>query len=300
MTRSQMGVVASLLVVAMTITALVSVLAERKTVLAAEGSDLRTAESIWTSAHLRELRAHRDQFAPGTRTFRTLDDETRAVALLTGGWDDVPLHSGSPLDGTDGEALAGSRRAPGDAMVEVGGRSYRVVGRLGVRADSLLADEVIVTAPDLFAVDRERLRIDGPHIAQRFRAAFPGRSFEVVDSGVNRRTNVDVVTPFLSAAGLVTALLVTVSAASYAVRRERRAARVRFMVGMRRRRLLVRAALRMVPVTVGPAATAIALGLVLGGSLNVRPELIPAVTVISVLAMSLLVVGVWSGVRRWN
>lgn len=299
MTRSQMVVVASLLSVAMTIAVLVNVLVERKTVLAAEGADLRTTDSIWASTSLQELRGHADQFEPGTRTFKTLDDVNRAVALLTGDWDDVPLHGGSPLGGP-GEALAGSQREPGQAVVEVGGASYRVVGRLGVRADSLLADEAVVMAPDLFADDRERLRIDGPHVAERFRDAFPGRSFEVVDTGVNRRTNVDVVTPFLSATGAATALLVTVGAASYAVRREARAASVRFVVGQSRRRLVVTAFLRMVPVTVVPSAAVLTIGFWLRGALLVRPELVPTVVVISATALSMVTVGLWSGVRRWN
>jgi hypothetical protein len=300
MNRVQIGAVASLLLVAMTIAVLVSVLSERKTVLAAEGADLRTTESIWVSASLRELRLHAGQFGAGTRVFKSLDDTTRAVELLAGAWDDVPLHSGSPLGGITDEALAGSRRAPDRVVLEVAGESYRIVGRLGVRADSLLADEAVITGSDLFDDDRERLRIDGPRVADRYRAAFPGRPFEVVDSGVNRRTNVDVVTPFLFVAGVATAVLVTVSGASYAVRRECRAARVRFVVGQRRRRLLVMATLRMVLATVCPAVTALALGLTLGGSLLVRPELVPVLAVISVVAMSLVVLGVWNGVRRWS
>lgn len=300
MTRTQMCVVASLLLVAMTIAVLVSVLSDRKTALAAEGADLRTAESIWVSASLPELRLQASRFSAGTRVFKSMDDTTRAVALLTGEWDDVPLHRGSPLDGTAGEALAGSRRAPGHDVVEVDGKRYRVVGRLGVRADSLLADEAIVADPDLFTDHRERLRLDGPRIADQYRVAFAGRPFEVVDSGVNRRTNVDVVTPFLAAAGVVTALLVTVGAASYAVRREGRTARLRFLVGQRRRRLLLTAALRVALATVVPAVIAHELGRMIGNSLFVRPELVPQVAVISVAAMLVFLVGAWNGARRWS
>lgn len=300
MTRVQMCTVASLLLVAMTLSVLVSVLSARKVVLAAEGADLRTTDSIWVSASLPELRANADRFGPGTRTFKILDDTTRAVAFVVGTWHDVPLHSGAPLDGAAGEALAGSRRDPGRDALDIAGESYRIVGRLGVRSDSLLADEAVLMAPALFAVERERLRLDGPHVAERYRDAFPGRSLEVVDSGVNRRTNVDVVTPFVSAAGVMTAMLVAVGAARFGADRECRAARVRFVVGHRRRRLLGAALGRVTIATLCPAATALALGVTLGRSMSLRPDLVPSLTAVSAVALVSAGVGAWNEVRRWS
>lgn len=300
MTRVQMCAVASLLLVAMTLSVLVSVLSARKVALAAEGADLRTTDTIWVSTSLPELRANADRFGPGTRTFKTLDETTRAVAFVAGTWDNVPLHSGSPLDGTAGEALAGARRDPGRGALDVAGESYRIVGRLGVRSDSLLADEAVLMAPALFADERERLRLDGPRVAERYRDAFPGRSLEVVDSGVNRRTNVDVVTPFVSAAGVMTAMLVAVSAASFGAGRECRTARVRFAVGHRRRRLIGAALSRVMIATLGPALAALALGVTLGRSMSLRPDLVPSLTVVSAVAFVCAGIGVWSEVRRWS
>lgn len=300
MTRVQMCAVASLLFVAMTLASMMNVLSARKTALAAEGADLRTTETIWVSASLPELRAHAHYFEPGTRTFKVLDETTRAVAFVKGPWKDVPLHGGSPLHGAAGEALAGSQRDPGKLALHVAGESYRIVGRLGVRADSLLADEAILAAPELFSDDGERLRIDGPHAAERYRQAFPGRALEVVDSGVNRRTNVDVVTPFLLAAGAMTGALVIMCALAFAVSRECRAARVRYAVGHRRRRLVGAAVGRVAIATLCPAVMVFGLGSAVGAAMFVRPDLLGPLMAIGVVAVSLAVVGVWNGVRRWS
>lgn len=300
MTRTQMCAFAGLLLVAMTLMVLVGVFAERKAVLAAEGSDLRSAESVWVSASLQELQAHAEEFDQGTRTLKVVDDTTHAVAFLTGGWDDVPLHSGSPLSGSAGEALAGADREPeGDALVAVG-KTYRIVGRLGVRPGSLLAADAVIADPFVFDADRERLRLDGPRIVDRFRSAFPGRPFELVDSGVNRRTNVDVVTPVLTTAALVTALLVTVSAATYASHREARAARVRFAVGHRRRVLVAMIALRLAFISLCSSVVALVIGRAVAASLFVRPELVAGQAAVACLAVSIAVLTVIGGVRRWS
>lgn len=300
MTRNQAVAVAALVLVAMTLVVLLDVLAARKDVLRAEGADLAVAESALVDATLDELEAEADRFGSGTHVFSTVDETTRAVAVLRGTWDDVPLHDGRPLSGRPGEALVGSERAPGSDTVLVGDRTYEVVGRLGVRADSALDLDAVVADPALFPSGRGALRIDGPAAVAHYRSAFPGRPVEVVDRATNRRTDVDVVTPVLTTAGTVLAALVTGVAARSAIRGEHRSGRVRFRTGHSRASIVAGAAARAASVGALCAVVVAVAGRVLADGLFVPAPSAAEPATIGLAFAAVTAGGTWAAGRRWS
>ena len=182
MTKQQITAIAGLLLLAMLLTVLIGVFDARRRFVAAEGNDLRSGQSAWVTATIDELMRARRTFEPGTKVFVGLDGDVRAVVVLSGQWTDVPLHDGHALTGRPGEALVGAAVDVRDEDITVGGTTYEVVGRLGVRADSLLSDDVVLADPAQFSASPQRLLLDGPSSAHHYSAQFPGRSVEVIDA----------------------------------------------------------------------------------------------------------------------
>jgi hypothetical protein len=178
--------------------------------------------------------------------------------------------------------------------------SYEVVGRLGVRADSLLADEVVLADPSQFSTSSQRLLLDGPDSARHYSAAFPGRDVEVVNEGTNRRTNVDTVSPVLVALGAVVAVLVAVIAGVQGGRWELRAATVRFTIGVRRRDTLDTALTRLAVIGIADGAVVLACGARAQRLLTVDVDLTGAIVAIGAVMVIAGVVSFWRGSRRWS
>ncbi|MCU0151345.1 hypothetical protein [Curtobacterium poinsettiae] len=258
MTTQQTTAIAGLLLLAMLLTVLIGVFDARRGVIASEGNDLRCGQSVWVNATLDELMRARNAFEPGTKVFVRLEGDVRAVAMLSGRWTDVPLHDGHALTGRPGEALAGADVAVRGDDIVVDGKPYDVVGRLGVRADSLLSDDVVLADPAQFSASPQRLLLDGPSSAHHYSAQFPGRSVEVIDDGTNRRTNVDAVSPVLVTLGVLVVMLIGVVAGLQAGRWELRAAAVRFTAGIRPLTTLHSAAARVAVIGTAACTTAIA------------------------------------------
>lgn len=298
MTRPQLTATAGLLLLAMLMTVLIGVFDARRRVVAVEGNDLRSGQSAWVDATLAELLHARDAFAPGTKVFVTLEHGVRAVVVLSGRWVDVPLHDGRALSEAPGEALAGADADVHDDEVVVGGKPYEVVGRLGVRADSLLADDVVVSDPSQFSTSTQRLLLDGRDSARHYNAAFPGRNVEIINEGTNRRTNVDTVSPVLVALGALVATLVAVIAGVQGGRWELRAATVQFTIGVRRRDSLRTALTRFAVISITDGAVALVCG-----ARAQRLLTIDVAGVIAPVGVVMVVAGVVSfchGSRRWN
>jgi hypothetical protein len=300
MTRRQLACVVLLLVTAMTLTTLLATFSSRKAVLRAEGADLASTQSVVVEASLAELRSRADRFRSGTHVFTTIDDGTMAVVVLTGRWNDIPLHAGRRLLGETDEALAGAQRGDVGDVVRVAGRDRTIVGRLGLRPESPLADTMVIADSSVFPDRRERLRLDGPSVAERYRAAFPGRTAEVVDRSTNRRTNVDVVTPVLIAAGAVLVVLVTSTAAWLSVRADERAARIRYRAGRSRAALLGATAVRAAGAAGVGAAGAVALGTTVSTIRRIEPSTVPLVAGVAAVFVVLVASGAAVRSRRWN
>lgn len=298
MTKQQITAIAGLLLLAMLLTVLIGVFDARRRVIAAEGNDLRTGQSAWVTATLDDLERARSAFEPGTKVFVELEDRVRAVAILSGQWADVPLHDGHALTGGPGEALAGAG-VSGDDIV-VGGTSYNVVGRLGVRADSLLSDDVVIADPSRFSASPQRLLLDGPNSVRHYSAEFPGRSVEIIDDGTNRRTNVDVVSPVLVALGALVIMLIAVVAGLQAGRWELRTAAVRFTTGIRPLTTLRSAAARVAVIGSAACTTALAGAAVVRQTTPLDLDVTAAVVAVGTVVLAVSVASFLQGSRRWN
>ncbi|MCS6550958.1 hypothetical protein NYS55_05920 [Curtobacterium flaccumfaciens pv. flaccumfaciens] len=302
MTKQQITAIAGLLLLAMLLTVLIGVFDARRGVIASEGNDLRTGQSAWVTATLDDLERARSAFEPGTKVFVELDDRVRAVAILSGRWTDVPLHDGQALTGRPDEALTGADVAVRGDDIVVDGKPYDVVGRLGVRADSLLSDDVVLADPARFSASPQRLLLDGPRSAHHYSAQFPGRSVEIIDDGTNRRTNVDAVSPILVALGSLVVVLIAVVAGLQAGRWELRAAAVRFTTGIRPLTTLHSAAARVAVIGTAACTTALAGAAVVRQTtiLDLDLDVTAAVVAVGTVVLAVSVASFWQGTRRWN
>lgn len=300
MTIRQLAATGALLLLALSLTVLIGTFDAQRRVVAAEGNDLRTGQSVWVTATLDDLVDARSVFEPGTKVFVELDDHVRAVAIVAGAWLDVPLHSGHALTGAPGEALVGADAAVRRGAIAVGGETYDVVGRLGVRAESLLSVEVVVADPSLFSASPQRLLLDGPDSARHYRAQFPGRGVEVVDDGTNRRTNVDTVSPVVITLGALVTVLITVIAGVQAGRRELRTAAVRFTTGVPRLTSLGVAAVRVGAICVAACTVALACAAVAERVTLLEIGVTAAVVTAGSVVLAATVATFWHGSRRWN
>jgi hypothetical protein len=299
-TKQQITAIAGLLLLAMLLTVLVGVFDARRRVIAAEGNDLRTGQSAWVTATLDDLERARSAFEPGTNVFVELDDRVRAVAMLSGRWTDVPLHDGHALTGRAGEALAGADvTVHGDDIV-VDGKPYDVVGRLGVRAGSLLSEDVVLADPSRFSASPQRLLLDGPSSARHYSAQFPGRSVEIIDDSTNRRTNVDAVSPVLVTLGVLVVALIALIAGLQAGRWELRAAAVRFATGIRPLNTLRSAAASVAVTGTAACTTALAGVAVVRRTTILDLDVTPAIVAVGTVVLAVSIASFWQGTRRWN
>lgn len=300
MTKRQLTVTAGLVLLAMLLTVLIGVFDARRRVVAVEGNDLRAGQSAWVTATLDELRRARSAFEPGTKVFVDLEEKVRAVAVLSGRWTDVPLHDGHSLSGRPGEALVGSDVTVRGDDLAVGGKTYTVVGRLGVRADSLLSDDVVLADPSQFSGSPQRLLLDGPNSVRHYNAQFPGRSVEIIDDGTNRRTNVDAVSPVLVALGALVVALIAVVAGLQAGRWELRTAAVRFTTGFRPLNTLRSAAARVAVIGTAACTAALAGAAVVRQNTTLDLDVTTAVIAVGSVVFAVSVDSFWLGSRRWN
>ncbi|PZE70791.1 hypothetical protein DEJ27_06970 [Curtobacterium sp. MCPF17_018] len=300
MTKQQITAIAGLLLLATLLAVLIGVFDARRRVIAAEGNDPRTGQSAWVTATLDDLERARSAFEPGTKVFVELDDRVRAVAILSGRWTDVPLHEGHALTSGPGEALAGADVSVHGDDIAVGGTTYNVVGRLGVRADSLLSDEVVIADPSRFSASPQRLLLDGPSSAHHYSAQFPDRSVEIIDDGTNRRTNVDAVSPVLVALGALVVVLVAVVAGLQAGRWELRAAAVRFTTGIRPLNTLRSAAARVAAIGTAASTAALAGAALVRQTTSLDLDVTTAVVAVGTVMLAVAVASFWQGTRRWN
>ncbi|MBO9050676.1 hypothetical protein [Curtobacterium flaccumfaciens] len=300
MTKQQITAIAGLLLLAMLLTVLIGVFDARRRVVAAEGNDLRSGQSAWVIATIDELMRARSAFEPGTKVFVGLDSDVRAVVVLSGQWTDVPLHDGHALTGRPGEALVGAAVDVRDEDITVGGTTYEVVGRLGVRTDSLLSDDVVLADPAQFSASPQRLLLDGPSSVRHYGAQFPGRSVEVIDDGTNRRTNVDAVSPILVALGSLVVVLIAVVAGLQAGRWELRTAAVRFTAGIRPLTTLRSAAARVAVIGTAACTTALAGAAVVRRTTLLDLDVTTAVVAVGTVVLAVSVASFWQGSLRWN
>lgn len=259
MTARSRGLCALLLVLFSALSATMAVYDSRQQALGLEGNALYTAEAVLVETTA--ARALAVSPADDLRVFVDLADggSVRALAAGSRARMDFPVHSGRTFTSDDrGVALVGADVAvsegPSGAVVLVGDRSYEVVGRLGLRQDSLLSDDVLVLDPDI--VDSEvagPLVLDGPDARARYVQAHGADSVETVSAATARRTNVDLVSPLVLGLGVVLVVLGWLLTGVYVSHATHRRNRVLHLLGTRA--WLVRLSLVAEVTVIGVAAT---------------------------------------------
>lgn len=215
----------------------------RQRALGQEGNHLLSAEAITVTGNARDIV---DTLGADVRVFRALEDNgaVRAVLASSGTELSFPVHAGRAFRAADSRVALVGAQVPvttesGSTTVTYDGERYEVIGRLGVKADSLLAVDILLLDPERFAASGEEpLTVDGSHIRDRFAAAFGPEGIEAVSTAVNKRTNIDVISPLILGLGSTLIVLGWVFTGLLARSRTRARTRVLILLGATRRRRL--------------------------------------------------------------
>jgi hypothetical protein len=205
----------------------VTAFAARQQAVALEGNHLYSPDAFTVNVNARLLLREARKEGIELRVFSALSEggNVRAVASSTESRLGFPIHEGRSFEpGDTAVALVGSgidvRKHEGRLLYDYEGRSYEVVGRLGLRSDSLVENDVLLLDESLFsAQSSESLVVDGSVAGRWLDEKFPSHGATTHLVGANGRTNVDFVSPLLvafgyslSAVGVVATGLVTAHA----------------------------------------------------------------------------------------
>ncbi len=272
----------------------------RQRELTLEGNDLYSSERIVVSADIEDLNRRMGGSKPPFVAYKRLDGSgrIRAVHSSDPASFPYPLHRGRQFSDADRRAaLVGGNvatRTVGDRDVfDYDGHGYEVVGYLGRAQDSLLQDDVLLVDDALFGRQTEEtLFLDGAHIQERFRDAFPGQKIGTMNQSTNRRTSIDLVSPVLLTLSYGIQVLGAVFLGLIVAAFTRRRSRIAALIGRSRFRIWGGSLAQLL----GPACVAAAASVVAGSSALAREGLrdlvydLGAVFVISAAAMSVTLV----------
>ena len=168
--------------------------------IALEGNRLYSTDSFTVTRDARHVLEAIREKAPDARVLKDLADGGRTRAVLAADLSDfdIPVYEGRRFSAEAvGEAIVGAdvpvdTRA-GRAYVSFDGRDYVVVGRLGLDAESLLAEDTLLSDPALFGVLEETIVVDGPQARDAYVEAFGDDGMTSTARGTTHRTNVDIV-----------------------------------------------------------------------------------------------------------
>ncbi len=168
----------------------------------------------------------------------------------------LPYHNGSGLSGAGSEALVGADRASEvrDGSFYWGGVSYRVVGTLGEKDDSLLSGSVVLSAPGLLdGISASDLRFDGFGARAALALAYPDAVAQSLDQALSSKTDKQAVIRLFTLSSLLIAGLGVALAVLWYARRVRDEYRVMLLLG-KQTRVVARGVLEFAVVFVLAAA----------------------------------------------
>lgn len=175
----------------------------------------------------------------------------------------LPVGTGRTFRADDGRVALAGVDAPttvdaSGTWYSVGERRYRVVGTLGLRASSLLADDVVLHDPELLEDDAVvTLIVDGRGAAEALGGDGTTEIAAASRARADARTTADLVSPLVLGLGRTLSLVGAVCAGVAAARSRRVLDTVRRVLGHRRRSIVVAGA-------VATSTSAAAAGLVIG------------------------------------
>jgi len=257
----------------------ISVYANVRSALSLEGGDLlsNTAVTLDSTALDPTLL---DLTRLSGRVFQDLDGSGDLRAVRTFGHPAaLPIHEGRQLRADDelvalvGDGVA-TRSDDGRQYVDYAGQAFAVIGRLGVRADSGLAQDVLLQAPDLIS-DDEPVFVDVEGGVRQV-AGVTSEMAAPVGGGADRRTNIDFVSPIVIICGWGLTLLGAIAAGLLIAGFRRPVAALQYRLGLRRPRVVM---LSVLPLAwfAGAVFVAVSTGALLSaGALRSLPDLAAA------------------------
>jgi hypothetical protein len=163
-----------------------------------EANSLYSGQALSVSGDLAAAVAEAERARLDVRFFRPLSDDgkTRAVLSATGSMTDLPTHDVSwPVSDARPGALVGANIVATGIDVRADDVSYAIAGVLGSDDRSLVADDILIYDPALFAdAGQQSFVLDGPDAAD---LASTLEEVRPADDGFTRRTNVDYVSPVI-------------------------------------------------------------------------------------------------------
>lgn len=244
-----------------------------------EAHKLYTSQAVVTHVQFDRIAENLPSLGPDARAFAAVDGEfVRLVVANDYEALPFPLHRGQPLSNNDvPQALVGANvpleRQGSRAYFELGGVRHEVVGYLGQEPGSVLGYSVVLKSPQLVPqIEPERVVADGRVAGERLRQA--GIDTEDFDFGIERRANVDVISPVVFALGAVLSIFAFVSAGVVHGQDHLQYMKVRRLLGVAQWRGIAGMLLRIAAIGVLAVAAALLVA-------YVTPLEMPAVTAIA-------------------
>ncbi|WP_396599854.1 hypothetical protein [Frigoribacterium sp. R86507] len=275
-----------------------SVYAAVRGAVALEGGNLRSATAVKLDSFENLDGLENAGVEVSGRLLTDLDDSGRFRAVRTLGHPaPLPIHEGRQIrEGEEGVALigdqVGARSDHGRQYIDYDGRAFVVVGRLGVRADSGLAHDVLLQ-------DRGLVDIDGPVLVDieggiESLDGFGTTGATSIDGRTDQRTNIDYVSPILIVCGWGLTLVGASASGLIIANFSRPVATLHYQLGLRRMRVLL---LAILPIALWAAALFVAvwsIALAMAGALR-SPVAFGASAAVPLALCVLVLAGVLGG-----
>lgn len=214
----------------------------RQQALTLEGNNILSVNSFQVDGIAVDVLGSLSGDASDVRIFKQLTDDGNIRAIMALKYSEVaiPIHAGEQFDRETHTALVGSRvtlkQQGAHLYYSFDGQDYKVVGYLGLNADSLLSNDVLINDPNLFSLSTsEPLTVDGEGALKAFMKNNPGQAIPMLQQDSNRRTNIDFVSPMLIIFGACISLLGVVATGILTFRAYEPYLRVRNLLGSTRR-----------------------------------------------------------------
>jgi len=269
----------------------ITVYANVRSAIALEGGSLLSATAVTLDAPKALETVDLDGNNVSGRLFQDLDDSGHLRMVRTLGQPEpLPIHEGRQIHAQDqGVALIGdqveTRSNDGQRYVDYDGHAFLVIGRLGVRADSGLAHDVLLQDQKLAVVDAP-IVIDVEGGIQALPAIRPS-TVEPIGGRTDQRTNIDYISPIVITCGWGLTLFGATASGWLIAGYRRPLAALQYRLGLRRPRVLALNVLPLASITALLFVTVWTVALASAGVLRSTPEFAAAAA--APLALSLMV-----------
>ena len=231
------------------LSAVLAVYADVRSATSLEAAGLLSPDAVVLEGRVSDVVRRLETAHVDARVLVDVDGPPVRAVVEVGRPASLPVGEGRSFDVGDGRVALAGADAPttvdaAGRWYSLGDRRYRVVGTLGMRTSSLLADDVVLHDPELLEDDAiVTLVADGAGAAE---ALGGDRTTEVAAASRDRadaRTTADLVSPLVLGLGRTLSLVGAVCAGVAAARSRRAVDTVRRVLGHRRRSIVATGAM---------------------------------------------------------